>query len=210
MPASAPAVMTRVFAAHVLPRYERRERWRIVRHETKGRATRVACATVIAACLLGAATGSATAAPVGNQLLGHEAPELVAHFFVGRSRNFRLSEHRGDVVVVGFWTSWCGTCRAYLERLAKLDSTYASAGLVVIGVSLDDKPEAASDLAHALALTFPNALDADKTLGRRFAVDDVPLTLVIDRSGVVRYAHGGLDKADGAALITELRALLDE
>lgn len=143
-------------------------------------------------------------------LLGKAAPELVERMFTGPSRNFRLSERRGEVVVVGFWTSWCGSCRAYLERLGRLDATYASAGLVVVGVSLDDKPAAAADITHGVGVRFGNVFDAEKVLGRRFEVSDVPLTILIDRNGVVRYAHGELDAAADAAMLVELRQLLDE
>ena len=94
-----------------------------------------------------------------HPLLGKLAPELVERMFTGPSRNFRLSERRGDVVVVGFWTSWCGSCRSYLERLGKLNSTYSSAGLVVVGVSLDDKPASATDLTHALVVELRKLLD---------------------------------------------------
>jgi len=160
--------------------------------------------------LLAVADASAVDRAARHPLLGKPAPELVERLFTGPSRNFRLSERRGDVVVIGFWTSWCGSCRAYLERLAKLDSTYASAGLVVVGVSLDDKPEAAAELAHAIGAHFANAFDSEKVLGRRFEVADVPLTLLIDRGGIVRFAHGELDSAGDAALIAELRRLLDE
>ncbi len=167
---------------------------------------------LIACFALLAVAGSIGAADraAHHPLLGQPAPELVERLFTGPSRNFRLSERRGDVVVVGFWTSWCGSCRAYLERLAKLNATYSSAGLVVVGVSLDDKPESAVELAHSIGARFSNAYDTEKVLGKRFAVADVPLTLLIDRGGVVRYAHGELDGAGDAALLTELRKLLDE
>jgi len=169
----------------------------------------------IAAALLAIGAFGGTLAHAADRaerhpLLGKPAPELVARLFTGRSHNFRLSERRGEVVVIGFWTSWCGSCRAYLERLGKLDATYASAGLVVVGVSLDDKEASAVGLAHAVGVRFANAFDAEKVLGRRFEVGDVPLTLLIDRGGVVRYAHGELDAAGDAALLGELRRLLDE
>jgi thiol-disulfide isomerase/thioredoxin len=158
------------------------------------------------ACMPAAAADRST----GYPLLGKPAPELVGRLFTGPSRNFRLSERRGEVVVLGFWTSWCGSCRAYLGRLAKLDATYGSAGLIVIGVSLDDKPASAGNLARAVGVRFGNAIDAEKVLGRRFDVGDVPLTLLIDRGGVVRYAHGEMDSAEEADLLAELRRLLDE
>jgi thiol-disulfide isomerase/thioredoxin len=170
-----------------------------------------------AACLtlafaLGGAVASSSAAnsAARHPLLGKPAPEFVQRLFAGTGRNFRLSERRGEVVVVGFWTSWCGSCRTYLDRLAKLDATYGRAGLVVVGISLDDNPGRAIDLANAVGAKFRNGVDETKTLGRRFAVPDVPLTLLVDRAGVVRYAHGELDAATDADLVAELRQLLDE
>jgi thiol-disulfide isomerase/thioredoxin len=165
---------------------------------------------LLAAALLATSSAGAIDRGARHPLLGKPAPELVERLFTGPSKNFRLSERRGDVVVVGFWTSWCGSCRAYLERLGRLDATYTSAGLVVIGISLDDKPEAAAELARAVGVRFGNAFDSEKALGRRFDVADVPLTLLIDRGGIVRYAHGELDSAGDAALLAELRHLLDE
>jgi len=148
--------------------------------------------------------------PPGNPLIGKPAPELVQRLFAGPARNFRLSERRGDVVAIGFWTSWCGSCRAYLERLAKLDATYGSAGLVVVGVSLDDDAARAESLAHSVGANFRNTVDVAKVLGRRFAVADVPSLVLVDREGVVRYAHGDLDKTSEAQMTAELRQLLDE
>jgi len=167
----------------------------------------VACA--LAACALIAPAAPAADRAASNVLIGRPAPELVHALFTGPSRNFRLSERRGDVVLISFWTSWCGSCRAQLERLAQLDATYASSGLVVVGVSLDDDFGRAAELARAVNARFRNAFDAEKLLGRRFAVQDVPLTLLVDRAGIVRYAHGEPGAGD-AALLAEIRQLLDE
>ena len=169
---------------------------------------RAACAALVVAGAC--ATASAADPAAHHPLIGKPAPEMVQRLFAGPSRNFRLSERRGEVVVIGFWTSWCGSCRKYLERLARLDATYRQAGLVVVGVSLDDDPARATALAGAVGAQFRNGVDTDKALGRRFAVPDVPLTLLIDRAGVVRYAHGELDPAADAELVTEVRQLLDE
>jgi thiol-disulfide isomerase/thioredoxin len=168
---------------------------------------------VIAAALAlagGVVSVDAARAAGRHPLIGKEAPELVQRLFSGPGRNFRLSERRGEVVVIGFWTSWCGSCRAYLERLAKLDATYGKAGLVVVGVSLDDDPARAESLARAVGAKFRNGVDVSKQAGRSFAVPDVPLTLLIDRAGVIRFAHGELDAAGDAELVGELRRLLDE
>ena len=134
------------------------------------RSRRSAACLTLALALVGIVSTSSAADPAAHHpLIGKPAPEIVQRLFVGTGRNFRLSERRGEVVAVGFWTSWCGSCRTYLERLAKLDATYAQAGLVVVGISLDDKASRATDLAHAVGAKFRNGVDEDKALGRRFA-----------------------------------------
>jgi thiol-disulfide isomerase/thioredoxin len=187
----------------------------VVGHRSLSRAvrTRQALAVVLGSAAYALLTGASAAAAersAHHALIGRPAPDFVQHLFTGPNRNFRLSEHRGEVVVLGFWTSWCGSCRAYLQRLGKLDATYTSAGLVVVGVCLDDGLDHANEFAHAVGVRFRNSWDGDKQLGRRYAVGDVPLTLLIDREGVVRYAGGELDSAGEAELVAELRHLLDE
>jgi thiol-disulfide isomerase/thioredoxin len=173
---------------------------------------RRSAATAVLATLLAGVSPPAAAADAGahHPLIGKQAPEIVQRLFAGPGRNFRLSERRGEVVAIGFWTSWCGSCRTYLERLAKLDTTYGQAGLVVVGISLDDDAARATALAHAVGTKFRTGVDTEKAVGKRFAVPDVPLTILIDRSGVVRYAHGELDAASDADLVKEIRQLLDE
>ena len=145
-----------------------------------------------------------------HPLIGRLSPEVSQRLISGSNRNFRLSERRGEVVVLGFWTSWCGSCRSYLERLGKLDATYAPAGLVVVGVSLDDDAAKAAEFTRAAGARFRNGVDVRKVLGARFKVGEVPLTLLIDRDGIVRYAHGELDAAGDAELLLQVRQLLNE
>ena len=79
-------------------------------------------------CVLSWAACAAVAAEK-YELLGQPAPDLVARGLSGE--NVRLSEHRGEVVVVSFWSGSCNTCRAQLEALDRIAKTYASAGLTV-------------------------------------------------------------------------------
>ena len=176
----------------------------------RGRGPGRLAAGALACALLAGAPPQAAERAARHALIGRLAPDFVEPLFAGPSRNFRLSERRGEVVVLGFWTSWCGSCRAYLERLGRLNATYASAGLVVVGVSLDDDFGHAAELAHAVGVKYRNAWDRDRQLGRRFGVDDVPLTLLIDREGIVRFVDVEPDAGGEAALIVEVRRLLDE
>ena len=176
----------------------------------RARGQRVLASGLLAGALLVAAALPGNARAAAHPLIGRPAPDFVQQLVTGPSRNFRLSERRGEVVLLGFWTSWCGSCRGYLERLGRLDATYARAGLLVVGVSLDDDLTHAAELARAVGVKFRNAWDRDKGLGRSYRVGDVPLTLLIDREGIVRYAETELDAGGEAALIGEIRQLLDE
>jgi peroxiredoxin len=164
----------------------------------------MACALAIVLCL----GGGAAVAAEKHDLLGQPAPDLVARGLTGE--NVRLSEHRGEVVVVSFWSGACNTCRAQLEALDRISKTYASAGLTVIGVNLDDNPLRAEKFARAQNVNFQLLLATAKTTGRDFGVDRLPMLLFVDRAGVLRVAHREFRSRDEAVYVRELRTLLDE
>ena len=141
-------------------------------------------------------------------LLGQPAPDLVARGLSGE--NVRLSEHRGEVVVVSFWSGSCNTCRAQLEALDRIAKTYHSAGLVVLGVNLDDNLARAEKFARAQDVDFQLLVSTAKTTGREFGVDRLPMVMFLDRSGVLRVAHREFKSRDEAQYVRELRKLLDE
>jgi peroxiredoxin len=143
-----------------------------------------------------------------HELLGQAAPDLVARGLDGV--NVRISEFRGDVVVVSFWSGACNTCRAQLEALDRIARTYGSAGLVVLGVNLDDNLARAEKFARAQDVEFPLLVSTAKSTGRDFAVDRLPMVLFLDRAGVLRVAHREFKSRDEELYVRELRALLNE
>lgn len=159
-----------------------------------------------AACVLAALLAAPTVAePV--------APGVVPEDFALRSldgSNHRLSEHRGEVVVLVFWASWCSACRAELERLEQLLATYRSAGLAVYGINLDEDAAPARAMAGAARITFPTLLDATKQVSRRFDPATLPTTVLIDRGGTVRAVRGEPDARAARELTAAVRLLLDE
>jgi peroxiredoxin len=155
-----------------------------------------------------AVAGAAAAATPGYALLDQPAPDFTLRAAVGS--NVRLSEHRGKVIVVSFWSVGCGDCRAQLAALNRSLATYASAGLVVYGVGVDDDPVRAAEFAHDLRVAFPMLLDPSKSVARNYQVDILPMAVLIDRGGVIRSVVREYSRANEALYLQQLRALLNE
>jgi peroxiredoxin len=161
---------------------------------------------LLAATALAAVTSAAAQQPY--VLAGQPAPDFTLP--AGAGPNVRLSEHRGEVVVLSFWSSSCGSCRLQLQALGRSVGTYASAGLALYGVSVDDRPLDAEKYARDATVGFPLLLDADKSVARAYQVDTLPMTVLIDRNGVVRYALRDYRSGSNELYLQRLRALLNE
>jgi peroxiredoxin len=128
---------------------------------------------------------AANAAPSDRVL----APDFVLRSTDGK--NLRLSEYRGDVVVLAFWASWCGPCRATLAGLNGYRSETDSGGVEVLGISLDADADRAGSIANSLSLEYPTLIDARQVVGRLYDVGKLPYTLLLDRDGIVRAEWTG-------------------
>jgi len=169
--------------------------------------TRARIAALALGCVLPLIATPAAAAE-RYELVGQQAPDLVARGLTGQ--NVRISEHRGEVVVVSFWSGSCNTCRNQLEALDRIARTYASAGLTVIGVNLDDDIARAEKFARSQSVQFPLLISAPENTGRDYHVDRVPMMVFVDRSGVLRAAHREFKARDEDLYVRELRTLLNE
>jgi len=154
------------------------------------------------------ALAAAVPAQSGYPLIGHEAPDFALRAL--GAGNVRLSEHRGDVVVLTFWGSRCTPCRTQLTALDRSLRTYRSAGLEIYGISVDDDQARALSYAHAQPVSFAMLLDPDKAVSRLYQVDNLPMTLLIDRNGLVRYAFRDYNPRSDELYLQQLRVLLNE
>jgi peroxiredoxin len=161
-------------------------------------------------CVAVAALGAALAAPAQPTyaLIGKAAPDFALRASAGD--NVRLSEHRGEVVVLSFWSNRCTPCRTQLAALDRSFRTYRSARLVVYGVGVDDQPALALEFARSSGVSFPMLLDPAKNVSRNFEVDNLPMTVLIDRNGVIRHVLRDYSPASETLYLQELRALLNE
>jgi peroxiredoxin len=151
---------------------------------------------------------TATAAAPAYRLLGQSAPDFALRSAAGP--NVRLSEYRGDVVLLAFWGSRCGQCGSQLAALSRMVETYRSAGLVAMAVSVDDNQAAAGEFAAAHAVSFPLLLDPAKAVARQYRIDNLPMLLLIDRAGAIRYFHRDYRSGRDTQYLDQIKVLLDE
>ena len=100
----------------------------------------------------------------------------------------RLSDHRGDVVIVNFWASWCDPCKDETPLLVDWATRYRDRGLTVIGVDAQDFVGDARRFAREYGVEYPLGHDSDGEQMRRWGVTGFPETFVVDRDGRVAHA----------------------
>jgi peroxiredoxin len=162
------------------------------------RLVRLAAAGIAACVSLGAAAA----------LVGTGAPDFTLQTAAGS--NLRLTEQRGQVVMLNFWATWCGPCKQEMPHLNKLYEKYHASGFVLLGMNIDDDPRTAIATAAKLGVHFPVLLDTDKKVSRLYDLSEMPSTVLIDRDGRVRFIHLGYHDGYEDAYDQQIRALLKE
>jgi peroxiredoxin len=141
-------------------------------------------------------------------LTGQAAPDFALKSSMGT--NLRLSEYRGDVVMVNFWATWCGPCRQEMPLLDELFSRYERVGFSLLGVNIDDDSGKAMNMVSELGVSFPVLFDSRKEVSKLYEVDAMPVTVLIDREGTVRYVHHGYKPGYEDKYLDQIRSLLRE
>jgi peroxiredoxin len=122
----------------------------------------------------------------------------------------RLSEYRGDVVLLNFWTRSCGRCREQLEQLDRLHQEYGDSGFTVLSIAITDDPAHIAEIVSVLGFRFPILYDDHKVAARLYEPSSIPLTLLIDPHGDVRYVHKKYRRGDEVMYRDQLQTLLSE
>jgi len=126
----------------------------------------------------------AAAMAFASATVGDAAPALVVPELDGQA--FDLSAQRGKVVVVNFWATWCPPCREEMTALDAFYRRYHGNGLEMIGVSMD-RPHDRSDVLKVMqSFSYPAAILDDAKVNDFGSPDVLPVTFVVDRSGVIR------------------------
>jgi thiol-disulfide isomerase/thioredoxin len=126
-------------------------------------------------------------ADAGQIKVGDAFPDLTQFQLEGK-----LPDNlKGKVVVVDFWASWCGPCKASFPVMEQLHQQYGDKGLVIIAVNLDDKRGEMDDFLKKNPVTFAVVRDAAKKLVAKASIASMPTSFVLDGEGHVRAVHNG-------------------
>jgi cytochrome c biogenesis protein CcmG/thiol:disulfide interchange protein DsbE len=144
------------------------------------------CASVWAplALIAAGALSAAEPAPASPPAAGQPAPPLIVPQLDGHE--FDLAKLRGKVVLVNFWATWCSPCRTEMPTLNTFYRRYRSRGLVLLGLSIDEAPDAARVRQVMRQFSYPGALASAARVNGFGEPIAVPVTYVIDSHGVVR------------------------
>jgi len=122
----------------------------------------------------------------------------------------RLSDLKGQVVMINFWATWCGPCRQEMPLLEQLQAKYEPLGFTLLGVNVEPDPAAASAWLKGVTVTFPILFDTRNAVAESFGVQGMPSSVFVDREGRVRYVHRGYKPGDEAQYADLIRGLVKE
>jgi peroxiredoxin len=124
--------------------------------------------------------------------------------------NLRLTELRGQVVLINFWASWCGPCRQEMPVLDRLHQRYKDTGFTVLGINVEGEAAPARAITDKTGVTFPVLIDADQKISKLYDLKAMPSTVIVDRDGKIRFVHRGYKPGDEEKYVEVVKALIRE
>ncbi|OLC16660.1 MAG: hypothetical protein AUH29_04510 [Candidatus Rokubacteria bacterium 13_1_40CM_69_27] len=109
------------------------------------------------------------------------AEDFTAPLLGGKS--FRLSQHRGQPVLINFWATWCPPCRQEMPSMERLWRQHKDSGFVMLAISLDADPEVVPPFVAEHKFTFQIALDPKMDVANAYGVRALPASFLVDRQG---------------------------
>jgi peroxiredoxin len=156
-------------------------------------------------------TGDSTPSGAGGAgLVGKRAPDFAVAAAANGKGRVALSSLRGKVVLVDFWGTFCEPCKKSFPKLQDLNTKYAASGLKIVGISEDDPDDrvAIPGFATTYGAKFTLGWDEGKSIARNYKPATMPSSYLIDKNGVVRYAHVGYHDGEEAQVEKEIKELL--
>lgn len=152
-------------------------------------------------------SGTSTAGHIPAPQQGFLAPDFELPTITGET--LKLSDLRGQAVLVNLWATWCPPCRAEMPAIEKIHNEYKDQGLVVLGVNMtyQDSPSDIPPFISEYGLTFPILLDKTNSVGSAYQLRSLPSSFFIDREGIIQEVVIGGPMAE-ALLRTRVEQIL--
>jgi len=136
------------------------------------------------------------------------APDFTLKSNTGK--NIRLSDLRGQVVMINFWASWCGPCRQEMPILDDLYKRYSKLGFTLIGVNVEQDSSKANAYLKDIPVSFPILYDTANQTSKLYNVSAMPTTVMVDRNGNMRFIHHGYKPGYENDYKKQIKALIRE
>ncbi len=150
-------------------------------------------------------------AELKKSMLNDQSPSFALKDMDGK--NVNVSDLKGKVLVVDFWATWCGPCKASFPGMQKMVTNYSndpSVKFLFVDTweSGDNKEKNARDFITANKYDFHVLMDNDNKVVEQFKVDGIPTKFIIDKNGIIRFKSVGFNGSDDG-LVQELSAMID-
>jgi thiol-disulfide isomerase/thioredoxin len=135
---------------------------------------------------------SSSGRPPGTEsaLVGQPAPDFTLDLLEGRK--FHLAQHRGKVLILDFWATWCGPCLQAMPQVEAVANEFRDRGVELFAVNLQEEPAQITSMLERHKLQPAVVLDRDGIVSEKYAASAIPQTVIIDRGGtIVRLFVGG-------------------
>jgi cytochrome c biogenesis protein CcmG/thiol:disulfide interchange protein DsbE len=143
--------------------------------------------------------------PSEPELLGKRAPEFTLKDVEGR--DITLASLHGKPVLLDFWATWCEPCREATPHIQVLHGQFKDKGLAVVGIDTNEPAETARKYFAEQKYTFANLLGSGSDVIKNYGANGIPLVVLIDKDGIVRYVHRGW--GSGMDLTPEVKKLIE-
>jgi peroxiredoxin len=116
--------------------------------------------------------------------IGKPAPDFVLNDINGKK--VTLAEYKGKVIILNFWATFCGPCKAEMPSLNNLFLSFKKDGLIVLAISTDDSEKPVQSFVKTKGIAFPVLIEKDsQVFSDRYRVLGLPTTFIIDREGII-------------------------
>jgi len=136
------------------------------------------------------------------------SPSSYAKSVAEKALTAQISAHRGKVIYIDFWASWCKPCRKSFPWMNEMTAKYEQDGLVIIAINLDAEQSFADEFLKEVPADFHILYDAEGRTARKLKIKGMPSSYLINRKGEWVSAHRGFNVEKQQKFEQEIISLL--